>query len=158
MSMSSNGLVGRPHSTTRLRSASVGAVLLAIGLGLLLRSNPVGAVFLLAGGLLLADLWRCVRVEGERLVVQGRVTRHALPLRDIAQVGLSTMGRPWVAPRQGRPLYLRMVSEGQDLVNPGVHEFVTRLREEARAAGAALDEQPDAPTPPPPGARPLFTA
>lgn len=131
-------LIGRPHRSRRLAFASVGALIGAVGVGVLLNGNPLGAVLAVLGLYGLSECWRRVTVSGNRLVAQGRLTRRDAELSALGGIGVSPSADVWVAPRNDRAFYLRMVGD-EDGSSPGVREFVDQLRERAVAAGALLE-------------------
>jgi hypothetical protein len=68
------------------------------------------------------------------------------------------MPKPSVAPRDGQPFYLRMVSDIRDPQNPNAFGFYAQLCERALAAGTDLEPEPEGPTSQPPrGAAPFFS-
>ncbi|MBM6401930.1 hypothetical protein [Phycicoccus sonneratiae] len=159
MDSATEPLVGRPHSSRRFAQAVVGAIALVIGVALLVKGTWfAGAALTLLGLYGLTDLRRKATVTRERLVVQGRVVRRDVALADLVRVTLSPASRPWVALRDGRSFYVRMVSPFHDLRHPGVHDFVGGLRERADAAGAELTAEGAERSPAPPGTSPLFSA
>lgn len=155
----SEPLVGRPHSSKRFAQAVIGALLLVVGLGLLVKGTWWFAVPLMLLGLYgVTELRRKVTVTEDRLVVQGRVTRREVALRDLTRVALSPSVQVWVATADGTSFYVRMVAPFQDLRHPGVHDFVAGLRERAVGAGAHLEEEPEERVAAPQGTAPLFSA
>jgi len=145
----SNDLVGRPHSTQRMVAVLPGVPMLLIGLFLVaVRLNPVGLVLVVLGFAMVSNLWRKVTVHEDHLVAQGRFSRRRLDLREITQVGLSTFAAAWVQPRHGKAIQLWMISEGDDIVNPGRMGFIRQLRERAARAGATLEPELQEPTDP----------
>lgn len=151
-------LTGRPTATRRVGSGVAGLLLIVVALLLLLQGNLWGLLVLLAGFYGVSELRRKVVVESDLLIVQGRVTRRTTRLSTLNRIGISTMARAWVAPRDGRPFYLRMLIDEAGWASPGVWEFVPLLRERAMAAGARLQPEPGERTEPPPGVAPWFSA
>ncbi|MGL5852591.1 MAG: hypothetical protein ACRCZD_17570, partial [Phycicoccus sp.] len=137
----------------------VGTLALVGGVVLLTRGTwLVGTGAVLLGLYGVTDLRRKVTVTHDRLVVQGRVTRRELALADLVRVALSPASQLWVAARDGRSFYVRMVAPFQDLRHPGVRDFVTALRELATVAGADLAVEDADRSPAPQGTSPLFSA
>lgn len=158
MTSPANPLVGRPQRSHRLAFGFVGGLIGIVGVAALLKGNPLGAVLVALGLYGVSDCWRRVTVSETRLVAQGRITRRRAELSSLSRIGVSRMANVWVAPNDGRAFYLRMVGEQNDGSNPGVWDFVARLRERAAAAGAILESEDDEMTSPPRGTSPWFGA
>jgi hypothetical protein len=133
-----------------------GALLLVAGLwSLVYGVEPVALAFVAVGFWLTAEFWRGLRVTGDVLVAQGRLTRRRLPLSEVRQVGHTRAGTAWVRPREGRTLVLAMAEKRID--QPGSAGSVRiALREQAAAAGADLEPEPAGPGRPPRPATVVF--
>ena len=131
-------LVGRPHVARRAAQAVLGLVVGVVGVLLVSGGSWFGVAMLLLGLYGVSELWRSATLTTDRLLVRSRVARRQVDLRDLTRVALSPTGAIWVAPAQGRPFYVRMVSALADGGHPDVTTFLAALRERATAAGAHL--------------------
>jgi hypothetical protein len=133
-----------------------GVALLVVGLwSLVYGFEPLVLVVVAVGLWGTSEIWRGVRVTGDTLMAQGRVSRRNIPLAEIAQVGRARFGGVWVQPRGGRTLVLHQAELRMD--QPGtIPDIEARLRELAAEAGADLGPELDEPTPPPKPATPFF--
>ena len=125
-----------------------GLVILLVGLWSLLYLEPWGLVFVLVGFWGTAEFWRGVRVTGDVLRAQGRITRRLLPLDRIRQVALAPGRTLWVRPSDGRTVLLPMAEVRVDREG-SVEDVRDRLRELATEAGADLEPRLEAPQQPP---------
>lgn len=132
----------------------VALVTLPIGAFGVLRGEPAALAFLLPGLYALSDVaWWKVRVTDTELVAQGRFNRRRARLAAVRDLGISSFGQVWLAPGEGRPFTLRMVSaygEG------GVQDFYRELRRRVAAAGGAPGRDPDDLGLPPKDTHPFF--
>lgn len=148
-------LVAKPRSWQRIQRWP-GVFLLAIGLWSgLVGQEPAALAFVGIGFWGTAELWRGIRVTGDRLVAQGRLRRRTVPLADILQVSQSPSRTVWVQARGMRTVVLHMAETRID--RPGsLPEIADRLRELAAEAGAPLDPPLENPQHPPRPATPFF--
>lgn len=148
-------LIAKPRGFSRVQRWP-GAVLLALGLwSFVFGFEPSSLVFVAVGFWGTAEFWRGLRVTGDRLIAQGRVSRRTLPLAEVRQVGWSPSRTIWVQPRKGRTLLLHMAESRID--QPGRElEIIERLRELATGAGAELGPELDDAQRPPRPTTPFF--
>jgi len=152
-----NPLVGRPHWSQRFASGVGGGLFLAIGLTVLVKGEWLGAPLALFALFVLADLWRKVTVSDTTLSARGRVTSKKVALSELTDGGLSPLSRIWVQPREGRPFYLRMVSQYGKAGAVGVQDFLPQLAARVEAAGGHIEASDDKRAHPK-GTHPLFSA
>lgn len=148
-------LMARPRSWQRVQQWP-GLLLLLAGLwSLRFDVHPVALGAIVVGFWCTAEFWRGLRVTGATLVAQGRMSRRTLPLSEVRQVGLASERTVWVQPRSGRTLVLPMAETRVD--RPGTpRDIADALREQAAAAGAELDPEPDDHRRPPRPSTPVF--
>lgn len=149
--------MGRPHWSQRFAAGVGGGLFLAVGLIVLVKGEWLGAPLAVFAVYVLADLWRKVTVTDTTLTARGRVTSKRVDLSDLTDGGLSPLSRIWVQPREGRPFYLRMVSQYGRAGAVGVADFLPRLAAQAVAAGGHVEASDDK-RPHPKGTHPLFSA
>ena len=131
-------------------------IILGVGLwSLVFELEPFALAFVAVGFWGTSEFWRGVRVTGDTLIAQGRVSRRTLPLSEVRQVGAAPMGAVWVQPREGRTLVLHMAETRVD-VKGTVPDIEARLRELAEEAGADLEPALDDPASPPTPSTPFF--
>lgn len=147
-------LIARGRGWQRLQRWP-GVVILAAGLWSVLFGELWGLAFVAVGFWGTAENWRGVRVTGDRLVAQGRVSRRTIPLDRIRQVALDPSRTLWVQPVHGRTVQLPMAEQRVDREG-GVEDIRDRLRELAREAGADLLPLPEDPQRPPRPTTPFF--
>ena len=152
-----NPLVGRPHWSQRFASGVGGGLFLAIGLTVLVKGEWLGAPLALFALFVLADLWRKVTVSDTTLSARGRVMSKKVALSELTDGGLSPLSRIWVQPREGRPFYLRMVSQYGKAGAVGVQDFLPQLAARVGAAGGHIEASDDKRAHPK-GTHPLFSA
>lgn len=150
-------LVGRPHGSQRCASGVGGGLFLVVGLIVLAKGEWLGGPLALFAVFVLADLWRKVTVTDTMLTARGRVTSMSVALSEITDGGLSPLSRIWVEPREGRPFYLRMVSQYGKAGAVGVSDFLPQLAARAESAGGHVSATEDK-RPHPKGTHPLFSA
>lgn len=148
-------LIARPRAWQRTQRWP-GAFLTGIGLwSLLFGAEPAGLAFVAIGGWGTAEFWRGIRVTGDTLVAQGRISRRTIPLAEVLQVGTSPSRTVWVQSKGRRTVVLHMAEARTD--QPGtIRDIEERLRELAAAAGADLDEPLDEPRRAPRPSTPFF--
>ncbi len=131
-------LIAKPATWQRIQRWP-SAFLLVLGLwSLVYGFEPAGLLAAVIGFWGTAEFWRGIHVTGDRLVAQGRIRRHTVPLAEFLQVGISPARTVWVQARGRRTLVLHMAESRTDV--PGnVTDVWERLRELATAAGAELD-------------------
>lgn len=132
-----------------------GVVILALGLWSLVLGDPWGLAFAAVGFWGTAEFWRGIRVTGDTLHAQGRLSRRTVPLARVRQVALSRTRTLWVQPVEGRTLVLPMAEARVDQEG-SVEDVRDRLRELAGLAGADLEPSPEGPQHPPRPATPFF--
>ncbi len=143
--------VWRPPAAVRWSEALLGGLLGLVGAVLVVArpSDWPGLVLLVPAAVLLLGTRRACRLGAEATVVQGRVFRRVVRLRDLRQVGVCLDGRTWLQTQDGEVTLLRMVP----LVDYGSGHAgptpVERLRAAGRDAGARLDPALRAPEQPP---------
>ena len=148
-------LIAKPRAWQRWQRWPA-LVLLAAGLwSAVFGLEPAGLAFIAIGVWGTAEFWRGIRVTGDRLIAQGRLTRRVVPLPAILQVGYSTSQTVWVQARGMRTIALHMAETRTDV--PGsLSDIHDRLRELAEGAGAALDPPLHEPQHPPKPSTPFF--
>jgi hypothetical protein len=133
-----------------------GLLLLLAGLwSLVFGFEPTALLFIAVGFWGTAEFWRGLRVTGDTVVAQGRMTRRQVPLADVLQVGQSPGRTLWLQSRGRRTLVLRMAESRVD-EKGGLPEIQQRLRDLAAAAGASLDEPLEERVAPPRPRTPFF--
>ena len=133
-----------------------GLLLLAVGLwSLVFGFEPVVLLLLAVGFWGTAEFWRGLRVTGDTVVAQGRMTRRTVPLADVLQVGQSPGRTLWLQSKGRRTMVLRMAESRVDEPG-GLVEIQERLLDLAAAAGATLDEPLEARVPAPRPRTPFF--
>jgi hypothetical protein len=133
-----------------------GVIILGVGLwSLVFEFEPVALALMVLGFWGASEFWRGVRVTGDTLIAQGRVSRRTLPLSEVRQVGTGPMDAVWVQPREGRTLVLHMAETRMD-VQGTVPDIEARLRELAEEAGADLEPALDDKASPPKPYTPFF--
>lgn len=148
-------LIAKPRAWQRWNRWP-GAIILAVGLwSMLYGFEPIALVLVAVGFWGASEIWRGIRVTGDTLIAQGRLTRRTLPLAEIRQVGRSRMGAVWVQPREGRTMVLHQAEVRMDDTG-ALPEIEARLRELAEAAGAELEAELAADVKPPKPATPFF--
>lgn len=131
-------------------------LILAAGLwSLVYGIEPIALGFVAVGFWGTSEIWRGVRVTGDQLIAQGRVSRRTLPLAEFRQVGRGRMGTVWVQPRTGRTLVLHQAEIRTDVKGDSA-DVVGRLRELAEEGGADLEPEVEDPTSPPKPSTPFF--
>lgn len=155
-------MAGQGQDVWRLPAASrwsegfLGVFVAAVGLASVVTQPGLwlGWALLVPAVVLVLGVRRSCRLTGDAVVVQGRFVRRVVPLRELRQVGLALVGRPWLQTRDDEVTLLRMVpliDYGGGKASPGL---VDRLRSAAEAAGARLDP-PLADPVRPPSTKPL---
>ncbi|MFC7486413.1 hypothetical protein ACOCJ7_14300 [Knoellia sp. CPCC 206453] len=157
MELTTAPLVGRPHWTQRFASGLGGGLFLAIGLIVLVKGEWLGAPLALFALFVLADLWRKVTVSDTSLSARGRVMSKQVALSELTDGGLSPLSRIWVQPRDGRPFYLRMVSQYGKAGAVGVEDFLPQLAIRVESVGGHIKATDDKRAHPR-GTHPLFSA
>lgn len=148
-------LIARPAAWQRVQRWP-SAFLLALGAwSMVFGFEPAGLLVAVVGLWGTAEFWRGIRVTGDRMIAQGRIRRHTVPLVEILQVGVSPARTVWVQARGRRTLVLHMAESRTD-EQGNVHDVQERLRELATAAGATLDPPLDDLTHPPRPSTPFF--
>lgn len=130
-------LIARPSPWQRWQRGP-GVAITVIGVWALLYGDLFGLALIALGGWGVSEFWRGIRVTGDTLYVQGRVSRRTMPVADIRQVGIAPSRTLWLTPRSGRTLVLRMVDTRTDRKG-SLDDVHDRLRELAEAAGADLE-------------------
>ena len=148
-------LIARPRTWQRTQRWP-GVLLLAVGVySLVFGLEPASLAFVAVGFWGTAEFWRGIRVTGDTLVAQGRITRRRIPLAEILQVGTSPSRTVWVQSRGRRTVVLHMAESRVD--EPGtIVDIEERLRELATRAGATLDEPLEERRRPPRPSTPFF--
>lgn len=127
-----------------------------VGLTVLAKGEWLGAPLALFALFVLADLWRKVTVTRTTLTARGRIVSKSVPLSEVTDGGLSPLSRIWVQPREGRPFYLRMVSQYGKAGAVGVADFLPELAARVEAAGGTVESEEKRPHPK--ETHPLFSA
>jgi hypothetical protein len=148
-------LIARPRAWQRW-SRWPGVLLLVVGLwSLAYGFEPLALAVIAVGFWGTSEIWRGVRVTGDTLIAQGRLSRRSIPLAEIAQVGRAKFGAVWVRPCEGRTLVLHQAELRMD--EPGtIPDIEARLRELAQEAGAELGPELEEPMQPPRPSTPFF--
>ena len=135
-------LTARPRAWQRAQRWP-GVLLLAVGLwSLRFGFEPLALAFVAVGLWGTAEFWRGARVTGATLLATGRISRRRMRLADVRQVGITAARTVWVQPHRGRTLVLAMAEARVD--QPGAaREIADALREQAAAAGADLEPEPE---------------
>ena len=132
-----------------------GLLILLAGLWALMFGDLWGLAFIPIGFWGAAEFWRGIRVTGDTLYAQGRLTWRTLPLGQIRQVGVTPSRTIWVQPVAGRTLVLPMAEKRTDREG-SVQDLHDRLRELAGQAGADLEPELEERREPPRPATPFF--
>ena len=123
----------------RWSEALLGGLLGLVGATLAITrlSNWPGWVLLVPAAVLLLGTRRACRLRADAAVVQGRVFRRAVRLRDLRQVGVCLDGRTWLQTQDGEVTLLRMVplvDYGSGHAGPTPVERLRRGRPRGRCA------------------------